>query len=105
MFMVNNTDIIICVHNGLSLVKECLEAAAANSGNCRLIIVDDNSHKATKDYLISFSLRSFFIDYPHRVKIILVKTVLERMTAMYEYATARVVNRPTPTAPPWVKNP
>ena len=57
MFMVNNTDIIICVHNGLSLVKECLEAAAANSGNCRLIIVDDNSHKATKDYLISFSLR------------------------------------------------
>jgi len=44
----------------------------------------------------------FFIFYPHTVRIIFVKITFDRITKIYEYATAFVVNFPTPRDPPLV---
>ena len=47
-------DIIICIHNALEDVKNCVESAlntAFDGGTFRLILVDDGSDKPTADYV------------------------------------------------------
>jgi GT2 family glycosyltransferase len=49
-------DIIICVHNALDDVRQCLHSVIEKtSPPYRLIIVDDGSGEATRDYLADFA--------------------------------------------------
>ncbi len=49
-------DIVVCVHNALEDVKRCLKSVLEHSlPNYRIIIVDDGSDDATKEYLEHFS--------------------------------------------------
>jgi GT2 family glycosyltransferase/glycosyltransferase involved in cell wall biosynthesis len=49
-------DVVVCVHNALAAVEECLGAVERHrSVRQRLIIVDDGSDARTADYLASFS--------------------------------------------------
>ncbi len=49
-------DIIICVHNALEEVKDCLQSVVASiEGLDRIIIIDDGSNLATKEYLNYFT--------------------------------------------------
>jgi len=52
----DSIDIIICVHNALEDVQKCLESIKANTTQpYQIIIVDDGSNLATKEYLEFFS--------------------------------------------------
>ena len=50
-------DIIVCVHNALDYVRDCLEAVSKTRSDAqhRLIIVDDGSGEATEEYLKHFA--------------------------------------------------
>lgn len=49
-------DIIICVHNALEYVKECLESVVIHGGYNKIIIVNDFSESVTKDWLCSYCI-------------------------------------------------
>jgi GT2 family glycosyltransferase len=50
-------DIVICVHNALGVVRQCLESVrrARRSDHQRLIIIDDGSEETTARYLADFA--------------------------------------------------
>ena len=50
-------DIVVCVHNALNYVQQCLESIlrTRNSPHQKLIIIDDGSHEPTRKYLERFS--------------------------------------------------
>lgn len=48
-------DIIVCVHNALEDVRRCLSAVVEHSAHVRLIIVDDGSAPATRDFLADWA--------------------------------------------------
>lgn len=49
-------DIVICVHNALDDVRNCLASVSAQtSGDYRLIIVDDGSEAPTRDFLADYA--------------------------------------------------
>lgn len=51
-----NTDIVVCVHNALKEVKQCLKSIENHKkNNHNLIIVDDGSEEETAKYLKNFS--------------------------------------------------
>ncbi len=55
-------DIIVCVHNALEDVKECLESIYKKTDvPFRLIVVDDGSERETKDYLSQKAVDKGFI--------------------------------------------
>ncbi len=48
-------DVIICVHNALSDVKNCLQSVVSNNSyGHNIIVVDDGSDDETKDYLVQY---------------------------------------------------
>jgi O-antigen biosynthesis protein len=52
-------DIIICVHNALDDVQRCLESVLENTSQpYQIILIDDGSQKATRDYLKDFSTKN-----------------------------------------------
>jgi GT2 family glycosyltransferase len=59
-------DIIVCVHNGLSFIRECLVSVQASMGSAdRLIIVDDGSEVETQR-----ACEEFVMFDPERTKLI-----------------------------------
>lgn len=55
-----NVDVIICIHNALDDVKNCIESVLRtdfNAGTYQLILVDDGSDAATADYVIDIASR------------------------------------------------
>lgn len=55
---VKSVDIVICVHNALEAVQECLNSVILHTGKpYNLIIVDDGSQSETQQYLKEFTLR------------------------------------------------
>jgi GT2 family glycosyltransferase len=50
-----SVDVIVCVHNALSDVKNCLSSLVAHTlPPYRVIVVDDGSNEETKNYLVDF---------------------------------------------------
>ncbi|NLF26012.1 MAG: glycosyltransferase [Deltaproteobacteria bacterium] len=53
-------DVVICVHNALSDLKNCIASVLKNSSKpCRLILVNDGSDHATSSYLRDISKEHF----------------------------------------------
>lgn len=52
-----NTDVLVCVHNALEDVKECLQSVVSNRDRVvkNIIIVDDGSDEETKQWLEAFA--------------------------------------------------
>lgn len=49
-------DVVICVHNGLDAVKQCLTSIQKNTTqSINLIIIDDGSNQTTKEYLEQYT--------------------------------------------------
>ena len=57
-------DIVICVHNALDVVKQCLESVrrALRSDRQRLIIIDDGSGETTARYLTKFASSASWVE-------------------------------------------
>lgn len=51
-------DVVICIHNALADVIECLDSVVLNSENYNLILVDDCSDSPTEEYLNNFSQKN-----------------------------------------------
>lgn len=56
---VNSIDIVVCVHNALEDIKQCLQSLAlCTKPNARLLLVDDGSELATAAFLQSYAERN-----------------------------------------------
>ena len=57
-------DVVICVHNALEAVKQCLESVhrARRSDRQRLIIIDDGSSETTARYLAEFDSSASWVE-------------------------------------------
>jgi GT2 family glycosyltransferase len=57
-------DIVICVHNALGVVRQCLESVrrARRSDHQRLIIIDDGSEQTTARYLAEFASGASWVE-------------------------------------------
>jgi GT2 family glycosyltransferase len=57
-------DIVVCVHNALGVVRQCLESVrrARRSDRQRLIIIDDGSEEATARYLAEFASGASWVE-------------------------------------------
>ncbi|MDO9571495.1 MAG: glycosyltransferase [Hydrogenophaga sp.] len=50
-----SVDVIVCVHNALDDVRNCLSSIVRHSpSQCGIVIVDDGSRDDTRDYLLNF---------------------------------------------------
>ena len=52
-----NIDVVVCVHNALEHVEQCLNSVVRNRGSAHqnLILIDDGSDDPTRDYLKAFA--------------------------------------------------